>query len=333
MRPSEYAQYGRAFLTHALQPGSPRILYIEVTKRCNAFCSFCPYWQDHRRGELEDYSPIVARLKPFCVTFSGGEPLLRRDMAQLVAQVAALSPRPYIAVLTNGWLLSPERARDLREAGCEQISISIDHPGKRHDERRGLPGLFERLDRQMPELRAIGFDRININSIVMRSNLDELTTLARLAERWGVTISFSAYSNLKTSSDDEFITGDGLIKLRAVVEELRSMKLEGHVITSHHYLDHLVDYFANGGHVGTRCTAAGKAFMHVDPWGNVKICPEFEPFAHWTELDVKKPEPHDCTGCWYGCRGENEAPLTLGRIGELLFPESALLQRIRTIAR
>jgi MoaA/NifB/PqqE/SkfB family radical SAM enzyme len=333
MRPSDYARYGMAFLAHALQPGSPRVLYIEVTKRCNAFCSFCPYWQDHRRGELEDYAPIVARLRPFCVTFSGGEPLLRRDMPQLIEKVAALSPRPYIAVLTNGWLLSPERARALHAAGCEQISISLDHVGARHDERRRLPGLFARLERQMPELRAVGFDRININSIIMRSNLDEITSLARLAERWGVTISFSAYSNLKTKSDDEFIAGDELPKLRAVVAELRRMKLAGHVITSHHYLDHLVDYFANGGRVGARCTAAGRAFMHVDPWGNLKICPEFEPFAHWTEIDVKQPAPHDCTGCWYGCRGENEAPLTLGRIGELLFPESALLQRWRAVAR
>jgi MoaA/NifB/PqqE/SkfB family radical SAM enzyme len=322
-----------AFLVHALEPGSPRILYVEVTKRCNAACNFCPYWQDQRRGELEDYAPIVARLRPFCVTFSGGEPLLRRDLPQLVAKVAALSPRPYIAVLTNGWLLSPDRARALRDAGCEQISISIDHVGKRHDERRRLPGLFARLARQMPELRAVGFDRININTIIMRSNLAEITSLGRLAKRWGVTISFSAYSNLKTKSDDEFITPDELPRLRAVVDELRRMKLDGHVITSHHYLDHLVEYFANGGRVGKRCTAAGSAFMHVDPWGNVKICPEFEPFAHWTEIDTKRPDPHDCTGCWYGCRGENEAPLTLGRIGELLFPDSTLLQRLRTIAR
>ena len=83
----------------------------------------------------------------------------------MTARTTALSPRPYIAVLTNGWLLSPERARALRDAGCEQISISIDHVGERHDERRRLPGLFARLERQMPELRAIGFDRININSI------------------------------------------------------------------------------------------------------------------------------------------------------------------------
>jgi MoaA/NifB/PqqE/SkfB family radical SAM enzyme len=333
MRPSEYARYGVTFLAHALKPASPRILYIEVTKRCNAGCSFCPYWQDERHGELEDYAPVVARLRPFCVTFTGGEPLLRRDLPEVVARVTALSPRPYTAVLTNGWLLSPERARALRQAGCEQISISIDHVGTRHDERRRLPGLFARLEYRMPALRALGFDRININSIIMRSNLDEIAELARLAAKWDVTISFSAYSNMKTKEDDELITPAQLPKLRAVVDELRRLKLEGHVITSHHYLDHLVEYFANGGHTTQRCSAAGRTFMHLDPWGHVKICPEFEPFAHWTEIDRLRPPAHDCASCWYGCRGENEAPLTPGRIGELLFPQSALLQRLRGAAR
>jgi len=327
MRPSEYARYGVTFLAHTLTRRSPRILYIEVTKRCNAFCSFCPYWQDHRRGELDDYAPIVEKLRPFCVTFTGGEPLLRRELPAIVARVAALHPRPYIAVLTNGWLLSTERARVLRDAGCEQISISLDHVGERHDARRGLPGLYARLAAQMPQLDAIGFDRININTIIMRSNLDELVPLARVAADWGVTISYSAYSSLKTQSDDELFTAAELEKLHAVVEQLRAMKRDGHIITSHYYFDHVVEFFANGGRVGARCTAAGDAFMHVDPWGHVKICPEFEPFAHWTELDDKRPPPHDCTRCWYGCRGENEAPLTLGRIGELLFPSSALVQR------
>src|SRR5262249_8519636 len=159
-------------------------------------------------GELEDYSPIVARLRPFCVTFSGGEPLLRRDMPTLVAQVAALRPRPYIAVLTNGWLLSTERAPALRAPGCQHGSISIAPIGTRHDDRRRLPGLFARLAKQLPELHAIGFDRININSIIMRSNLHEITALGRLAKEWGVTISFSAYSNMKTKSDVEFIAAD-----------------------------------------------------------------------------------------------------------------------------
>jgi MoaA/NifB/PqqE/SkfB family radical SAM enzyme len=327
MRPREYSRYGLTFLAHALTPRSPRILYIEVTKRCNAFCDFCPYWQDRRHGELTDYSPIVSKLRPFCVTFTGGEPLLRREMPELVAQITRLTPRPYTAVLTNGWLLSVERARALRDAGCEQISISIDYIGKRHDERRGLPGLFARIEQNLPGILSLGFDRININTIIMRSNLDSIVALARLAKEWGTTISFSAYSNMKTKSDGEFI--DDLPKLRAVVDELRSLKSEGHIISSYHYLDGLIQYFTNGGRLGERCKAAGSSFLHVDPWGNVKICPEFEPFARWTELEWRRPPAHDCTNCWYGCRGENEAPMTLGRIGELLFPESALFQRSR----
>jgi MoaA/NifB/PqqE/SkfB family radical SAM enzyme len=329
VRASERALYGVTFAAHALRRRSPRILYLEVTKRCNAFCSFCPYWQDHRRGELTDYSPIVAKLRPFCVTFSGGEPLLRRDLPTLVAQVTAITPRPYTAVLTNGWLLSPERAQQLRDAGCEQISISVDYIGKRHDEQRGLPGLFARIESRIDDLKRIGFDRVNINTVIMRSNLHEVTQLARLAGEWGVTISFSAYSNMKTNDDAEFIGRDELPVLRNVVEELRALKRRGHVITSHFYFDHLAEYFANGGRVGERCTAAGNAILHIDPWGQVKVCPEFEPFAHWTELDSKRPPENDCTRCWYGCRGENEAPLTPGRIGELLFPASSLVQRLR----
>jgi MoaA/NifB/PqqE/SkfB family radical SAM enzyme len=329
VKATDRARYGLSFVAHALHPRSPRILYIEVTKRCNAFCSFCPYWQDHRRNELTDYSPIVEKLRPFCVTFSGGEPLLRRDLARLVSQVTALTPRPYTAVLTNGWLLSPERAQQLRDAGCEQISISVDYIGQRHDEQRGLPGLFGRIERNMPGLKRIGFDRINLNTVIMRSNLAEITQLARMAADWGVTISFSAYSNMKTKEDAEFIGRDSLPQLRAVLDELRREKRHGHIISSHFYFDHLVEYFANGGKVGERCNAAGHSFFHIDPWGGVKACPEFEPFAHWTELDWKRPPEHNCTNCWYGCRGENEAPLTPARVGEILFPGSSLVQRRR----
>ena len=71
MRLREAASYGVRFAENAIAGASPRILYVEVTKRCNAFCDFCPYWQTHRRDELADYAPIVEKMKPFCVTFTG----------------------------------------------------------------------------------------------------------------------------------------------------------------------------------------------------------------------------------------------------------------------
>jgi MoaA/NifB/PqqE/SkfB family radical SAM enzyme len=324
MRPRDAFDYGLRFAANALTRGAPRVLYIEVTKRCNAFCGFCPYWQDHRRGELADYAPIVERFRPFCVTFSGGEPLLRRDLPELVARVAALRPKPYTAVLTNGWLLSVERARALRAAGLEQVSISIDYVGAEHDRQRGLPGLYARIASRMADLRAVGFGRICVNTVIMESNLDHVVELARLTHRWGVCSSFSCYSTMKTRSSGELVRPAQLERLRRTVDALKRLKRRQHnIISSDYYLDRVPEYFANGGRVGARCGAAGQRFFHVDPWGYVKICPEFEPFAHWTEVGERGREPptgHGSTSCWYGCRGENEAPLTLGRLRDIALP-------------
>jgi MoaA/NifB/PqqE/SkfB family radical SAM enzyme len=318
MRARDRLAYGRTFLQNALGGSSPRVLYVEVTKRCNAFCGFCPYWQDHRRNELTDYSPIVEKMRPFCVTFTGGEPLLRRDMPELIRQVTALSPRPYTALLTNGWLLSPDKALVLRDAGLEQVSISLDYVGVEHDAHRGLPGVFDKLERRMGALRAVGFDRIVVNTVIMESNLQHLEPLALRTARWGVLHSFSCYSALKTDSDGQLVPSPRLRELEHAVAGLRRLKRRlRHIITSDFYFDGVVEYFRNGGRLGDRCRAAGRRFYHIDPWGHVKICPEFEPFAHWTELDEKRPPAHDCTRCWYGCRGENEAPLTLGRLRDL----------------
>lgn len=314
-------RYGVSFAANVLQGSRPRVLYLEVTKRCNAFCSFCPYWQDHRREELADYSPIVTKFKPFCVTFTGGEPLLRRDLPKLIRQVTSLPRRPYTAVLTNGWLLTPARAQTLRDAGCEQVSLSIDYIGEKHDEQRGLPGLYRRIEERIPALQRIGFDRIVVNVVIMDSNLDQLVPLALQTARWGVAISYSSYSTLKTDSAGELVAREQATKLKRIVEEIKHIKRERrHVISSDFYLDGVVAYFENGGHLGDHCRAAGKKLFHIDPWGYVKICPEFPPFAHWSALPEQSPEPHHCTRCWYGCRGENEAPMTLARIRDIVRP-------------
>ena len=320
MKLRDVARYGRRFAEATLD-GAPQVLYLEVTKRCNAFCDFCPYWQTHERGELTDYAPVVEKLEPFCVTFTGGEPLLRRDMAELVRGVVAVRRRPYTALLTNGWLLSLDKARALRAAGLEQVSISVDYIGEAHDRQRGLVGLYARIADRMEGLKEIGFDRIVINTVIMESNLDHVLEVARQTARWGVLSSFSCYSTLKTDSTGELVASARLDELRRVIDGIRRLKRkQGNIISSDFYLDGAIRYFENGGRLGDRCTSAGKRFFHVDPWGHVKICPEFEPFAHWTELDHKRPAEHTCTKCWYGCRGENEAPLSISRLRDLRVP-------------
>jgi MoaA/NifB/PqqE/SkfB family radical SAM enzyme len=235
-----------------------------------------------------------------------------------VRKVVAVRPRPYTALLTNGWMLSEEKARGLREAGLEQVSISVDYLGAEHDAQRGLPGLYERIATRMPAIRAVGFHRIVINTVIMESNLDQVVELARVTAGWGVLHSFSCYSTLKTDGTAELVGGRRMARLRRVVGEIKRLKRrEGHIVSSDFYLDGVVAYFENGGRIGDRCRAAGRRFYHIDPWGYAKICPEFEPFAHWTEMDRKPQAANGCTRCWYGCRGENEAPITLARLKDL----------------
>lgn len=60
---------------------------LEVTKRCNARCDFCDYWKEKPVEELKDYVPIVKKLKPLSVGLTGGEPLLRKDLAKIISSL------------------------------------------------------------------------------------------------------------------------------------------------------------------------------------------------------------------------------------------------------
>jgi len=308
--------YGIRFAANALND-RPRTLFLEVTRRCNAPRRGDDH--DRRRGELVDYAPIVARLAPFRVTFTGGEPLLRREIADLVRGVTGLPDKPYTALVTNGWLLGIERARALRAAGLEQITLPVDFIGEAHDRARGLPGLYRRVEARIPDLLSLGF-RVVVRTTIQHANVDELVPLARLTARWGVAHAFSAPSP-RSGATPAFTEPRQLAALRRAVAELRSEKRRaGHIVSSDSYLDNLIAYVVTDGRLGERCRAAGSRFLHVDPWGYVSICAGFEPFAHWTELDWKRPAAHDCTGCWDACRGESEAPMSLGFLRDLVRP-------------
>src|SRR5512138_2309997 len=83
LTPKEMAIGGYKFFGYLLRGGLLNI-NLEVTKRCNARCDFCDYWKEEAPEELGDYVPVVRNLKPLSVSLTGGEPLLRKDIAQVV---------------------------------------------------------------------------------------------------------------------------------------------------------------------------------------------------------------------------------------------------------
>ncbi len=114
-------------------------LRISVTDRCNFRCVYCMpkevFNSQHRflgRSELLSFEEITrlvrasAQLGVRKIRFTGGEPLVRRDLEQLIAMVAAIEGIDDMSLTTNASLLSAERARQLRDAGLERINVSLD---------------------------------------------------------------------------------------------------------------------------------------------------------------------------------------------------------------
>ena len=64
--------------------GRPYSINLEITKKCNAKCDFCDYWKTKQENVISDYGPIVKKIDPIMVTLTGGEPLLRKDIIEII---------------------------------------------------------------------------------------------------------------------------------------------------------------------------------------------------------------------------------------------------------
>ena len=94
----------------------PVLVHFEVTMRCNARCGFCDYWKTDagaKSEELASYADAARFFNPMLVTFTGGEPTLRRDLEDLVAEVDRAIRLKYVTLITHGAMLSADRAKSL----------------------------------------------------------------------------------------------------------------------------------------------------------------------------------------------------------------------------
>jgi MoaA/NifB/PqqE/SkfB family radical SAM enzyme len=137
--------------------------------------------------------------------------------------------------------------------------------------------------------------------------------MARRTLEWGAKVSFSCYTDFKNGNRSHYFSGDQIDELSHIVDGLIQHKSKhGNITNSRYYLERIVPYFTNGGIPGCK---AGNGFVQLTPDGQVRQCADFAPFVHYTQY--RGMEPTECTRCWYSCRGEAEASLTLERVLEL----------------
>jgi MoaA/NifB/PqqE/SkfB family radical SAM enzyme len=175
----------------------PLNVTVSVTDRCNSRCRTCNIWRKEVGEELstEELARVFAHLgrAPYWITFSGGEPFLRRDLEEL-CQVAYERCRPAILNIPSNGLLYrqiPDRVREIA-ARCPEsaliVNLSLDGVGARHDEIRNVPGNFERTMACYRGLRALADSgeapnlSIGLHTVISVYNLGELGEIYALVE-------------------------------------------------------------------------------------------------------------------------------------------------------
>lgn len=159
----------------------PLVVSYEVTLSCNCDCRHCDLGgiiKDEKQIEPEEYGDLTQRLKPLAAQISGGEPLLRKDITDIVKAIRQAGAQ-YAILVTNGVLLNEGNYLQLREAGVNQFSVSLDFPDERHDEFRRRTDLYERLEETLPRLARHGFRDIILNTAITKANLREIMPLAK----------------------------------------------------------------------------------------------------------------------------------------------------------
>ncbi|HEX8944870.1 MAG TPA: radical SAM protein [Gemmatimonadaceae bacterium] len=296
----------------------PVLVHFEVTLRCNAACGFCDYWKTDpsaRATELKSFADAARFFNPMLVTFTGGEPTLRRDLEDLITEVDRAISLKYVTLITHGALLSGERAQSLWDAGVNQFNISLDYLDERHDRARAIPGLAARILDAIPAMRARGIDNIRFNTVIKNDNLDQILPIVARAEELGVGVNFSLYTDAKNGNRSWLIGEHELEQLTEVVAQLLAFKRRrrGVITNSDYYLERIPQYVR--GEMRERCRS-GIRTVHIDPMGYVKRCPDFPTDFHWR--DFRTYQPIDCNACYYACRGEAQAPLRISRIRDVM---------------
>jgi MoaA/NifB/PqqE/SkfB family radical SAM enzyme len=187
----------------------PIVVSFEVTDSCTCWCKHCDHGgPKSTSGEMQpaDYRRYMEVLRPVVVQISGGEPLMRRDLTEIVSNVKSDSGLPFTILVSNWSLMNRERYLALREAGVDEFCVSLDFPDERHDDFRRLPGLFRHLEKIVPELASLGHDDIVMNNCITAPNVAEINRVADKAREWGVNINFSAYSPRRTGCKDYFLS-------------------------------------------------------------------------------------------------------------------------------
>lgn len=320
-----------------------------TTNRCNLRCKHCyinaediDYSNELTHDEAREFIRDLAAMRAPVLLFSGGEPLLRKDLFELGRYAVDMGLRAVIS--SNGTLIDDEMAQKIKMAGFQYVGISIDGAPETHDDFRNKKGAFDEALRGVKACQKIGI-KTGVRFTVNKHNQQDLPEIFDILKNEGIP-RFCMYHLVYAGRGEQMIEMDTTLDEKRKILELVSQKtvelhnqgVEVEILTTDNHADGI--YLLNqirrrqperseeiikllemhGG------CSAGTKFANVDPQGNVHPCQFWQdysvgnirekPFSEiWTSDDelmvkLREKEKHvtdKCGSCNYkslcaGCR-------------------------------
>ncbi len=265
----------------AVSTDHPLMAHIIPIRRCNLSCAYCNEYDDVSKPVPTEV--MVKRINRLAdlgtgvVTLSGGEPLLHPELDQIIA---AMRRRGMLAcMITNGYLLTPDRVRKLNRAGLDELQISIDNVKPDEVSKKSL----KVLDKKLQVLAEHADFHVNINSVVGGGihNPDDALVVGRRA----IELGFSATVGI-------IHDGDG--QLRPLGDRERQVYHEMKSLEKSHYarFNSFQDAIAQGKPNNWRCRA-GSRYMYICEDGLVHYCSQQrgypgKPLDEYTVADIRR---------------------------------------------
>ena len=254
-------------------------IIISITNRCNLRCIMCqiPLQTNGEMAteELKELIKDAANLNPNSIVFSGGEPLLRKDIFELIS--FANHHRINTCLTSNGTLIDNEVAKQLVSSGIGVVNISIEGPEVIHDSLRGR-GSFRKSIEALKHLSRHKIET-TIATVVCRQNYNFLPSVMELAHQFGVTtVKFQPFSEIflikKNEKKEFFVSLDALKEIKQSIEKVIELS-KGYKISTNpiNYLYSIPLYLCG---LWPRSSSNGcSALWHTCPIsaeGNVYLC-------------------------------------------------------------
>lgn len=291
--------------------GRPFLLLHLITNRCICKCQSCLWknndWKDLPLDDLKGFYAQADQEGIVATVLSGGEPFMRKDLGEL-ARFIKEETEINTVLFNTGWYLKERMDEVLPHIDMMLMSIDSARP-ERHDQIRGLTGLYDRL---MEGIELVGRKypdvALRLNCCIQKGIAEEIDDLLKLAESLDLRISFDVITEYRHGENGTVSSqtdmGMPLAELREVCRYLLEKKQEGApILNSELYFQ----YFADG-KKGYRCHFP-KICMMVDGRGNIEHCLNLDkPIANLRDMPLKeimelprfkdlRVEAEDCCSC------------------------------------